>query len=308
MMKIAIAGSGGLARIFAQYLRETEHITIILSRTAQPDFEDLDCQVVVVDYRNQQDLEYYLRGVDIVISTVSGASQINLIDAAAHSRVSRFIPAEFEGSPSRRRSSDPDVRGKRESLARLKEWNSDSRHRMRYTIFTCGVFYERFARGGLASLGIGANSGIQYQGDYIMNLGTGTAETVVQTSTGDPVEFCMISVWDLAQYVVKAIDLGVETWPTEYRVQGDRRSVSEILQWGAIVLNLDHLDTIYHQAGNLQAHVDHARATFDWGKVARFEELVATEKGRYCFSAPTLTLASVNPIPFWNWLQREWGS
>ncbi|EHL00271.1 hypothetical protein M7I_3764 [Glarea lozoyensis 74030] len=213
MMKIAIAGSGGLARIFAQYLRETEHITIILSRTAQPDFEDLDCQVVVVDYRNQQDLEYYLRGVD------------------------RFIPAEFEGSPSRRRSSDPDVRGKRESLARLKEWNSDSRHRMRYTIFTCGVFYERFARGGLASLGIGANSGIQYQGDYIMNLGTGTAETVVQTSTGDPVEFCMISVWDLAQYVVKAIDLGVETWPTEYRVQGDRRSVSEILQWGAIVLN-----------------------------------------------------------------------
>ncbi len=32
MMRIAIAGSGGLARIFAQYINETVHPFIILSR------------------------------------------------------------------------------------------------------------------------------------------------------------------------------------------------------------------------------------------------------------------------------------
>ena len=32
MMRIAIAGSGGLARIFAQYITETVHPFIILSR------------------------------------------------------------------------------------------------------------------------------------------------------------------------------------------------------------------------------------------------------------------------------------
>jgi hypothetical protein len=72
---------------------------------------------------------------------------------------------------------------------------------------------------------------------------------------------------------------------------------------------VDHLDTIYHQAVNLQAHVDHATATGNWQKACRFQELIATEKGRYSFSAPTLNaLVGVEPIPFWNWLQREWGA
>jgi hypothetical protein len=106
---------------------------------------------------------------------------------------------------------------------------------MRFTVFTCGIFYERFAKGGLASLNIGSGSGIASQGDYIMNLGDGTAETVEFTADGQPVEVCMISVWNLAQFVVAALDLGVENWPSEYRVLGDRRTISEILQWGAIV-------------------------------------------------------------------------
>jgi hypothetical protein len=112
---------------------------------------------------------------------------------------------------------------------------------MRFTVFSCGVFYERFAKGGLASLNIGVTSGIASQGDYIMNLGDGTAETVEFTTDGQPVEVCMISVWNLAQFVVAALDLGIENWPIEYRVQGDRRTVGEILEWGAIVLGRKYI-------------------------------------------------------------------
>jgi hypothetical protein len=53
--------------------------------------------VVVVDYDSQTDLLYALRGTDLVISTVSGSSQINLIDAASRAEVRRFVPADFEG-------------------------------------------------------------------------------------------------------------------------------------------------------------------------------------------------------------------
>jgi hypothetical protein len=54
--------------------------------------------VVVVDYDNQTDLLYALRGTDLVISTISGSPQINLIDAASRAEVRRFVPSEFEGN------------------------------------------------------------------------------------------------------------------------------------------------------------------------------------------------------------------
>ena len=53
--------------------------------------------MVVVDYENQTDLLYALRGTDLVISTISGSPQINLIDAASRAEVRRFIPSDYEG-------------------------------------------------------------------------------------------------------------------------------------------------------------------------------------------------------------------
>ncbi|CAD6442591.1 d306c36b-73ba-4e11-8910-cbf856975f29 [Sclerotinia trifoliorum] len=87
-MRIAIAGSGGLAQVSAHYINETVHPFIILSRQTRPDLESLGYQETVVNYNNQDDLRFHLRGIDIVISTVSGTPQINVSDAAAHSRVS----------------------------------------------------------------------------------------------------------------------------------------------------------------------------------------------------------------------------
>lgn len=158
---------------------------------------------MVVNYDSQDELRFSLRGIDLVISTVSGAPQINLIDAAAHSGVRRFVPAEFEGPLARRprhARDDPLDRGKAASLERLRHWQNQRRCEMRFTVFTCGVFYERFARGGLASVDVGASTGINYQGSYLMDIESSTAEIVARTSSSGrdvPIYLSLLSI----QYV-----------------------------------------------------------------------------------------------------------
>ena len=248
MMRIALAGSSGLAQTLAYYLNETVHPFIILSRQvstdrgatcriqvtprlqAQPQLEALGYQITTVDYDNQEDLRYHLRGIDLVISTVSGASQINLIDAAAHSRVRRFIPAEFEGPPSRLDRSLPD-RGRAASLDRLRHWSHSNRHPMKYTVFSCGVFYERFAPGGLYSKSIGASTNVQYQGSYLIDIGSNTAEVVERNAAGQSIYICMTSVNDVANFVVAALQLNPQNWPSEFRLRGERMTVAQVVQW-----------------------------------------------------------------------------
>lgn len=114
----------------------------MLTAKAQPHLSSRDYQVVVVNYDDQQNLRYNLRGIDLVISTVSGNPQINLIDAAAQSRVRRFVPAEFEGPPGRRPRNDPLDRGRSAGLQRLRHWSTHRSTPMASTVFSCGVFYE----------------------------------------------------------------------------------------------------------------------------------------------------------------------
>lgn len=102
---------------------------------------------------------------------------------------------------------------------------------MASTVFSCGVFYERFARGGLGSYGIGASSNVFYQGSYLIDVENGTAEVVEQHSDGRPVSVAMTSINDVARFVVAALDLDIDNWQDEFRMSGDRISVSQILQW-----------------------------------------------------------------------------
>jgi len=50
---------------------------------------------------------------------------------------------------------------------------------------SCGVLFERFARGGLASVGIGGSTGANYQGAYLMDIEHSTAEIIERTTAGD---------------------------------------------------------------------------------------------------------------------------
>ncbi|KUJ18018.1 NAD(P)-binding protein [Mollisia scopiformis] len=307
MMRIAIAGSGGLARTFVAHILETANICLVLSREPQPDLEGPDCQVAVVDYDDQDLLRFTLRGVDVVISTVSGNPQINLIDAAAHSGVRRFVPAEFEGPPSRRPRNDPLDRGRAACLERLRHYKHHHRYPMASTVFTCGVFYERFARGGLGAFNIGASSNVFYQGSYLMDVENGTAEVVEQHSDGRPVNVTMTSINDVARFVVAALDLDIDTWQDEFSMSGDRISVAQIVQWAESIKGATFFAEVI-AAGDLNAHLEYATFQSDFAKVARMHELIATEQRRYDFRSPNLNaLVPIVPETFWDWLRTHWG-
>lgn len=187
----------------------------------------------MVNYSDVEELRYTLQGVDLIISTVSGDAQLNLIDAARKARVRTFVPSEFEGALARRpTSNDPLGRGSEEALGLLYQWSQSSSppHAMRYTVFSCGIFYERFAPGGLALLNISTGQNSQNSGDYLVNVANATAEVVELDASSLPVMVSMTSACDVARFVAAAIEIGPENWPGEFRMLGDNLSVRDIVE------------------------------------------------------------------------------
>ncbi|TGO84549.1 hypothetical protein BPOR_0492g00040 [Botrytis porri] len=306
MMRIAIAGSGGLAQIIAHEISKTVHPFIILSRQGQPNLEAHGYQVALVNYDDQDDLRFNLRGIDVVISTVSGNPQINLIDAAAHSRVQRFIPAEYKDKLGGRPTNDPSDRGRAASIERLRHWAHHPRHRMQYTVFACGVFYERFAPGGLASMSISTSTALGYQGSYLMNMETNTAEIAEYNIMGQAISVSMTSVNDVAQFIAAALYLDQRTWPIEFRMQGDQKTVTEIVQYAEAIKGQPFTTTVI-AAPELAANIQEAAYYQDHAKVGRLQELSVTEERRYDFSQINLnSLVNIQPVSFWDWLRTHW--
>jgi hypothetical protein len=61
---------------------------------------------------------------------------------------------------------------------------------------------------------------------------------------------------------------------------------------------------------DLAAHLQHATYYQDYAKVARIQELIATEQRRYDFATPNLNplVPHVEPVSFGNWLSTQWGT
>lgn len=106
---------------------------------------------------------------------------------------------------------------------------------MLFTTFTCGVFYERLARGGLASKGIGLGTGLEQQGAFLLDIERNTGEVIEQNGSGQSVYLCLTSVVDVARFVVAAIGLGINTWPAEFRMRGDRKTVTQIIEYAEAI-------------------------------------------------------------------------
>ena len=101
---------------------------------------------------------------------------------------------------------------------------------MEFTVFSCGILYERFAPGGLQSYGMGEGGFVENQGDYLVDVGMGTADVVEKDSRGQSVHLCMTSVEDVVRFVVAAIELGPGTWPREFKMRGERLTVRELVR------------------------------------------------------------------------------
>jgi hypothetical protein len=210
----------------------------------------------VVDFADVEELRYALQGVDLVISTITGQPQLDLINAAHLARVRTFVPSEFEGALAYRpppSNGDPLDRGSARALERLTELsqpqsqhyrhhnNNNQRqqqqpqpqphtqHPMGFTVFSCGVLYERLAPGGLAAFHIGAGQPLAGQGDYLADIGNATAEIVEFNAQGVGVLVSMTSVYDVARFVAAAVEIGPERWPREFRMRGDQLSIRDIV-------------------------------------------------------------------------------
>ncbi|KAF7195505.1 hypothetical protein HII31_03099, partial [Pseudocercospora fuligena] len=280
-MRIAIAGTGGLARLIAHYVgTETTHVVVFLSRSVhneliplhdlgygltqvqqQPQLTAAGYQVAVIDYGDIDTLRFSLRGIDTIISTISGPNQIELIKAAVQARVRRFAPAEFEGLPQLRNANDPLDRSRTAARQLLAHY---SQH-IQSTAFVCGILYERFQPGGLAQSQIGANTGLSAEGCYILNLRTMTGQVPAYDASNNPTAtICMTAAQDVARFVTNP--------------------------------------------ATLRAELLEAAAQGDVPRQLRLRALLDTAEGRYDFAQPNLNqhFRDVRPLEFETWLTAKW--
>ncbi|KAF2462184.1 hypothetical protein BDY21DRAFT_8836 [Lineolata rhizophorae] len=305
MMRIAIAGTCGLAQMIAHYVQEqTSHQLVLFSREANQQLADRGFEVLVVDYDDAQSLHYALKGVDTVISTVTGQPQINLIVAAANNRVRRFAPAEFEGSPGLRPENDPLDRGKAQAWQLLQQWRNWIPESC---VFTCGVLYERFAPGGLKECHISRNSEIAGEGDYILNLRNMTADVPWCDDQGNYACIGMTAASDVGRFVVRALDM--PQWPTELRMCGDRMAVHELLALAQVVRGAQFNPAQMRTTSQLRQEIPYAQYAGDTARQLRLHTLIATSEGRYDVTEPNLNalFPDIQPLKFREWLTTYWG-
>lgn len=179
---------------------------------------------MIIDYTSPETLQFALRSIDTIVSTVTGSAQMELIRAAVRARVRRFAPAEFEGLPQLRAANDPLDRGRAAARQLLAHYSPH----IQSTAFICGILYERFQPGGLAQSRIGMSSGISAEGSYMIDCRNMTAQVPAYDSNNSPTAtICMTAAQDVARFVTLALDLC--TWPPELRMYGQRVLVKDLV-------------------------------------------------------------------------------
>ncbi|GAD94607.1 isoflavone reductase family protein [Paecilomyces variotii No. 5] len=294
MIKIAIAGTSGLAQYMGHYLdTQTSHQFIFLSRNPNPGLSAKGWQVIQVNYTDVKDLHYKLTGIDIVISTIQGQAQLALIDAAAHMHVRRFIPAEFEGLPALRPQSDILDRGKTAALNRLAHYRTNNG--MESAVFACGVFYERFAPGGMASLQLGQSIYANNEGDYLMDIRRMAAQIPYLDPAGNEVRICLTSAQDVVRFVVEALEL--PEWPTEFTMCGDRMTLNDVVGVAENMMGIHQFHRVGHSVESLQHSLEYATSIGNMPEQWRLYQLLATAAGRYDFEEANLNaMVDVQPL------------
>lgn len=198
---------------------------------ANSPLKDRDWQVLTITYDNPSALIYTLKGVDVVISTINGAPQLALIEAAAAAQVRHFIPSGFSGPEqcSPRNTIKTDWQ---DTIDRLQYHQANSS--MCHTVFTCGVFYEHFGQNGLSGLQISRigdnHASIGEEGDLLVDIRSGKAEIPI-VPNGDEVYICMTSARDTARYVVASLQAyeDLECWPQELKFCTERYTMTELV-------------------------------------------------------------------------------
>ncbi|KAE9972368.1 hypothetical protein EG328_005060 [Venturia inaequalis] len=308
-MRIAIAGTNNFALLIAHFVvTETSHQLVVLSRQEQPHLAGQGYQVLVVDYEDQLSLQHAVMGVDTIISTVTGPPGLQLLHASVAQKVRRFAPADFEGRPSKRSDPDPLDRGNKI----IQNWLDYYRSNIEYTIFSCGVLYERFGPGGLESHRLGLAAHLCKEGDYIINVRTMRAcAPIYDADYGININISMISAQDAARLIVHAIDL--PRWPRELCMVGDRMTVFDVCRTVEKVRGVTLVSSNWHTPHTLRDELKLAQTLGDIPRQMRAHDHLETINGRYDTTAPgnlrgSQETGDIIPATFEDWLRVVWAN
>lgn len=219
MVKVAIAGSGGVAHhIIDAILATKKHEVVVLSRSPKAELEKLGCTVIPVSYNDPSSLEAALQGVHTVISTIADlpggvgwvASQLALLDAAKKAGVKRFAPSEFGG-----RSYPSDVNLPTFG-SKLQVQKAVQESGLEFTLFESGMFMNNLATGtpGLGYLRPEAAVDVEHCSAHL--AGDGSAQVV------------LTRIEDVAAFIAASLDL--PRWPEVSRMTGQLLSFNKIVE------------------------------------------------------------------------------
>ncbi|KAI8943167.1 hypothetical protein NX059_001196 [Plenodomus lindquistii] len=243
-------------------------------------------------------------GVDTVISTVLGTPQLRLIEAAVQARVRRFAPAEFEGQPGLRGQNSILDRGRDAAIATLRHYQGY----IQYTVFVCGILYERFAVNGMMSQRIGSNTGYGGEGDFITNPRYMTSVAPVYDAAQNLSWLCLTSAYDVARFVVRSLDVA---WAPEMSMCGERMTVNALIELIRSCRNQPWASIDYQDPANLQYQMDLAQIAGQTTRQRQIAPLLATAEGRYDFAVPAYLnslFPDVQPTRFRDWFVHNWAS
>ncbi|CUS10342.1 unnamed protein product [Tuber aestivum] len=320
-MKVAVAGTAGLAQHITRAVAEEGHEypfflhTKILGLTKssnqqRPQLAENGFRVIQVDYFNPASLHSALIGVDTVISTVSGAPQLALIDSCLTACVRRFAPAEFEGVPYERPMIEQG-RKKIDTLNRLRE----VKERLQSTAFCCGIFYEWFGPGGLSRSGVSAGTILEttptsrvFVGDeacYMLDFRNERATIPAYSEKGSDVYACFTAAADVGSFVAKC--LSMEAWPEQLRMRGERLKLLDFVRIAEAVKDRVFSVTIIDSEELHEQAID-AEEAEDWEKVSKLEALIAAQRGELDFLGANANdcLPEVKTLSFKQWLSKAW--
>lgn len=302
-MRVAVAGTCGLALLIAREINETtSHQLVILSRTHQMSLITQGYECATVDYNDPSSLQHALMGVDTVISTVMGTPQLRLIEAAVQARVRRFAPAEFEGQPGLRGQSNILDRGRDSAIATLQRYQGY----IQYTIFVCGILYERFSVNGMRSQRIGTNTGYGGEGDFIANPRYMTSVAPVYDAAQNLSCLCLTLAYDVARFVVRSLNIA---WAPEMSMCGERMTVNALVDTIRSCRNQAWASIEYQDPANLQYQMGIAQIEGQTTRQRQIAALLATAEGRYDFAVPAYLnslFPDIQPTRFRDWFTHNW--
>jgi len=312
-MKVAIAGTSGLAQHIAHAAIARNHEVILLSRFERSDLSSQGLTIIQVDYTRPSSLHTALLGVDTLISTISNEPQLSLVDACLSARVRRFAPSEFQDVPNTRPVVAPPhlARDRMTILHRLRE----EKHRLESTVFSVGLLYEWFGPGGLQGQGVVRDGGV-LRGEAAMLLDYRHALGKVPKCAGrghgrageelqDEVRNCYTAAKDVGKLVALALEL--ESWPEQLRICGQRVTLDELVE-AAEEARGKEFDITQISWEDLHDQLLDAETIGDLDEAAKCDALMATQRGEYDFEDANLNalFPEVEMVGLREWLVNAW--